>query len=141
MGRAVKAMEMDKEAFTLLLGKLIGEAEHLQNNPPELVPQEDRVVRHVLEVLRPHSVEQGGPLKVQHVSYVKGRGNVVVEYPGSEPGKVVSFVGMHMDVVTADPKAWVSGLQKWLTRGCNCWVKCNWMVIDDDAVSGFVGLL
>lgn len=106
--QATTTMEMDKQAFVSLLGKLIGEAEHLQNNPPELIPEEDRVVRHVLEVLTPHSTEHGGPLKIQHVTYVKGRGNLIVEYPGSVPGKVVSFVGMHMDVVTADPKAWVS---------------------------------
>jgi acetylornithine deacetylase len=104
--QATTTVEMDKQAFVSLLGKLIGEAEHLQNNPPELIPEEDRVVRHVLEVLSPHSTEHGGPLKIQHVTYVKGRGNLIVEYPGSVPGKVVSFVGMHMDVVTADPKAW-----------------------------------
>lgn len=29
-----------------------------------------------------------------------------MEYPGSVPGKIVSFVGMHMDVVTANPDEW-----------------------------------
>lgn len=106
MGQPVKGLVLDDDRFVALLRKLIGEAEFVQNNPPDLVPEEDRVVRHVLEVLTPHSVQHGGPLLVQHVTYVPGRGNVVVEYPGAEPGRVVSFVGMHMDVVTADPKEW-----------------------------------
>lgn len=35
--------------------------------------------RHVLDVLRPLSTEEGGPLLVQHVSFVEGRGNIIVE--------------------------------------------------------------
>lgn len=30
-----------------------------------------------------------------------------MEYPGTVPGKVLSFVGCHMDVVTANPDDWV----------------------------------
>jgi hypothetical protein len=52
--------------------------------------------RHVLEVLEPLSVEHGGPLLLQHVSYVEGRGNIIVEYPGEPGGGVISFVGAHM---------------------------------------------
>ncbi|KAH0901479.1 LOW QUALITY PROTEIN: hypothetical protein HID58_040982 [Brassica napus] len=37
---------------------------------------------------------------------LSGRGNLIVEYPGSVPGKILSFVGMHMDVVTANPDEW-----------------------------------
>lgn len=34
---------------------------------------------------------------MQHVSFVEGRGNVVVTYPGTDPNAgVVSFVGAHM---------------------------------------------
>lgn len=54
------------------------------------------------------STEHGGPLLVRHVSYAEGRGNIIVEYPGREEGKVVSFVGCHLDVVTANPQDWVS---------------------------------
>ena len=51
--------------------------------------------RHVLDALRPHSVEQGGPLVVRHVSYVEGRGNILVEYPGTDADAgVTSLVGM-----------------------------------------------
>ncbi|XP_024377882.1 acetylornithine deacetylase [Physcomitrium patens] len=106
MGQSVKDLRLDNDRFVALLRNLIGEAKYLQNNPPQLVPEEDRAVRHVLEVLGPHSVDQGGPLVLKHITYVKGRGNLIVEYPGSEPGRVVSFVGCHMDVVTANPAEW-----------------------------------
>ncbi|CAI5939842.1 unnamed protein product, partial [Closterium sp. NIES-65] len=36
-------------------------------------------------------------------SYVEGRGNLVITYKGSHPSSVLSFVGCHMDVVTANP--------------------------------------
>lgn len=39
---SIESFELDEQRFTDLLGKLIGEARHLQNNPPELVPKEDR---------------------------------------------------------------------------------------------------
>ena len=35
-------IELNSDRYVQLLGKLIGEAEHLQNNPPKFVPQEDR---------------------------------------------------------------------------------------------------
>lgn len=53
--------------------------------------------QHVLAVLEPLSEDHGGPLRIQHVSFVEGRGNVLVEYPGTDPNAgVVSFVGAHM---------------------------------------------
>lgn len=100
---------LNKDSFVSLLSKLIGESKFVQNNPPELIPQEDRIVNHVLDSLRPYSTESGGgPLVINHVAYHSGRGNLIVEYPGSVPGKIVSFVGMHMDVVTANPDEWVN---------------------------------
>ncbi|XP_039167363.1 acetylornithine deacetylase-like [Eucalyptus grandis] len=99
--------DLERESFTALLSKLIGEARYVQNNPPDLIPQEDRIVRHVLDSLLPLSTSTGGgPLVVNHVNYHPNRGNLIVEYPGTVPGKILSFVGMHMDVVTADPSAW-----------------------------------
>jgi hypothetical protein len=50
----------------------------------------------VLDVLQPYSTEAGGPLKIQHVSYVEGRGNIIVEYPGKADGGIVSYVGAHL---------------------------------------------
>uniref|UniRef100_A0A2P2JTT0 Acetylornithine deacetylase n=1 Tax=Rhizophora mucronata TaxID=61149 RepID=A0A2P2JTT0_RHIMU len=99
--------ELNKESFVELVRKVIGESKHVQNNPPELIPEEDRVVKHVLDALLPFSTTTGGgPLILNHVSYFPGRGNLIVEYPGTVPGKILSFVGMHMDVVTADPNDW-----------------------------------
>ncbi|KAK4422943.1 Acetylornithine deacetylase [Sesamum alatum] len=99
--------DLNKDAFVTLLSKLIGESKFVQNNPPELIPEEDRIVRHVLDVLRPFSTATGGgPLVINHVAYKPNRGNLIVEYPGTQPGKILSFVGMHMDVVTAIPSEW-----------------------------------
>ncbi|KAL3834955.1 hypothetical protein ACJIZ3_009691 [Penstemon smallii] len=99
--------DLNKESFVTLLSKLIGESKYVQNNPPELIPEEDRIVKHVLDVLRPFSTATGGgPLVINHVTYKPNRGNLIVEYPGTQPGKILSFVGMHMDVVTANPSDW-----------------------------------
>ncbi|KAJ8512238.1 hypothetical protein OPV22_002672 [Ensete ventricosum] len=99
--------ELDRGSYVTLLAKIIGEARHVQNNPPDLIPKEDRVARHVLDSLLPLSTSTGGgPLVVSHIAYADGRGNVIVEYPGSDPARIISFVGCHMDVVTADPTDW-----------------------------------
>ncbi|CAI9095393.1 OLC1v1031338C3 [Oldenlandia corymbosa var. corymbosa] len=99
--------ELNKESFVALLKNLIGESKYVQNNPPELIPEEDRIVKHLLEVLLPFSTTTGGgPLIINHVAYKPNRGNLIVEYPGTEPNKILSFVGMHMDVVTANPSDW-----------------------------------
>ena len=34
----------------------------------------------MLEALKPYTKENGGPLKVEHVVYVEGRGNLIIEY-------------------------------------------------------------
>ena len=100
---------LDRDGFVALLSKLIGESARLQNDPPVHRPQEDLVAQHVVDALRPVSTETGGgPLVVRKVSYAEGRSNVIVEYPGTVPGRIVSFVGMHMDVVPANPSEWVS---------------------------------
>ena len=99
---------LDREPFVSFLGKLIGDSARLQNDPPNHVPQEDLVAQHVVDALRSVSTDTGGgPLVVRKVSYAEGRSNVIVEYPGTVPGRVVSFVGMHMDVVPANPCEWV----------------------------------
>ena len=65
-----------------------------------------RAIKHLLDVLRPHSTENGGPLTIEHVTYVEGRGNLVIGYtpPGAEG--TVSFVGSHLDCVPANPETW-----------------------------------
>lgn len=42
---------------------------------------------------------------LQRVTFVEGRGNVIIKYPGTTD-EVVSFIGSHLDVVPADPKNW-----------------------------------
>lgn len=97
---------LNETRFMSLLEKLIGESEFLQNSPPQgLIPEEDRASNHVLEVLKPFMVENGGVLEVERVSFVEGRGNVIIRYPGTTD-KVCSFVGSHLDVVPAEPKTW-----------------------------------
>jgi acetylornithine deacetylase len=98
-------LQFDEARFVHTLSGLIGEAKHLQNNPPRHVPQEDLAIAHVRRVLDPLSVEHGGKLKIRHVTYVPGRGNLIVEYPGTTD-KMISFVGSHLDVVPADPTKW-----------------------------------
>ena len=39
-----------------------------------------RAIKHLLEALKPYTVENGGVLKVEHVWYVEGRGNLIIEY-------------------------------------------------------------
>lgn len=108
--------ELDKVSYVELLRKLIGESEYVQNSPPELLPEEDRVVGHLFDELVRYSTQSGGgPLILKHISYMpeKKRSNFIVEYPGTDPEKIVTFIGMHMDVVPAnasDPK-WVCFFQ------------------------------
>ena len=45
-----------------------------------------RAIKHLLDVLRPHSTENGGPLKVEHVVFVEGRGNLMIEYTSEGAG-------------------------------------------------------
>jgi len=64
-------------------GKLIGEAESLQNSPAQgLHPKEDLASTHVMALLAPYTKEQGGPLTVERVTFSEGRGNLIVTYPG-----------------------------------------------------------
>ena len=39
-----------------------------------------RAVKHVMEALQPYSRENGGPLKLEHITYVEERGNLIVKY-------------------------------------------------------------
>ncbi|KAG7036186.1 Acetylornithine deacetylase [Cucurbita argyrosperma subsp. argyrosperma] len=98
--------ELEKGSYISLLSDLISESQYVQNNPPDLVPQEDLVGAHVRGVLDPYSTENGGPLIIKQVNYTPGRGHLIIRYPGADSAKVVSFVGSHMDVVPADPSAW-----------------------------------
>jgi acetylornithine deacetylase len=44
---------------------------------------------------------------VRRETFVKGRGNVLIEYPcANKNAPYVSFVGCHLDVVPANPDDW-----------------------------------
>jgi len=94
----LKDLKLDTAEFVQLLESFVAHSEKLQNNPPALVPQEDLVADLVLAFLQPYA----DVLEVRRVRYVDGRSNVIVKYNGSAK-RVVSFVGSHMDVVTANP--------------------------------------
>lgn len=65
-----------------------------------------RAIQHVKEVLKPFSTENGGPIKIDHVTFVEGRGNLILTYNPSGSNKTVAFVGSHLDVVPANPATW-----------------------------------
>ena len=73
-------LELNEERFVGLLRNLIGEVEHLQNTGvgTAYVPQEDLAIKHCLEVLAPYRIENGGPLEIEHVTFVEGRGNLII---------------------------------------------------------------
>ncbi len=97
---------LDTDKYVELLAKLVGEAEHLQNSPPQsLIPNEDRASDHVLERLEPFSATNGGPLIIERVHFTPNRGNVIITYPGTTDASV-AFVGAHLDVVPANPENW-----------------------------------
>ena len=66
-------IELDTKMYVDLLRKLMGEAKHVQNAPPDHIPQEDKVVDHIVNCLKPYSKDNGGPLEVRTISYVKGK--------------------------------------------------------------------
>lgn len=99
-------LTLNEDRFVGLITNLISVSKQLQNNPAQgLIPQEDLASDFVLEVLKPYMKENGGPLEIERVTFVEGRGNVIIKYPGTTD-EVVSFIGSHLDVVPADPKNW-----------------------------------
>lgn len=65
-----------------------------------------RAVKHLLEILKPYNKENGGPIRVDHVTYVEGRGNLILEYSPEGAEGTVTFLGSHLDVVPANPETW-----------------------------------
>ena len=52
----LEEIQLNEEEFVVLLTKLIGESKYVQNNPPELIPSEDKIIKHVQEFLAPYTV-------------------------------------------------------------------------------------
>lgn len=96
-------IKLNEQRFLGLMEKLIPAAEFVQNHPPELVPQEGKVVAILMAELKKYE----NVLKVEEVSYAKGRSNLIITYPG-EPGndKTISLIGSHLDVVPVNREEW-----------------------------------
>ena len=45
-------------------------------------------------------------MSVEHVAFVEGRGNLILEYNPEGARDTVAFVGSHLDVVPANPETW-----------------------------------
>lgn len=43
---------------------------------------------------------------MEHVTFVEGRGNLLLEYASEGAEGTVAFVGSHLDVVPANPETW-----------------------------------
>jgi len=102
----LSGLSLDGDRYVALLTKLITEAEFVQNFPPRHVPEEDKVIAHLLEQLNPYSTENGGVLKIQHVHFKEKRGNLIIDYQPEGAEGTVAFVGSHLDVVPANPEDW-----------------------------------
>ena len=82
---SLKDLALDKDEFIGLMTKLIGESKFVQNNPRQgLVPEEARIVKHVLDVLGPFKKENGGPLTIEQFVFHKGRPNLKITYAGQD---------------------------------------------------------
>jgi hypothetical protein len=78
---AVGKFKMDEDEFVRVLDSLMQHCEKLQNNPPDLIPQEELPANEIVEFLKPYTYPNG-PLLVKKFTYVPGRSNLVIEYPG-----------------------------------------------------------
>ena len=62
----LNSIDLDEPGFIDLLSKLVGESEWLQNSPPQgLIPQEDKASNHVMELLEPYTIQNGGLLEME----------------------------------------------------------------------------
>ena len=107
--------QLDRDRFLSLLQNLIGESRHLQNSPPNWIPEEARIVEIVTRYLANVCAENGaGPVQLWRHEFVSGRPNLILKYPATGSGAnekelVDSFtlIGSHMDVVpVANPESW-----------------------------------
>lgn len=98
----LRGLRLEREEYVGLLSKLIGYSEQLQNHPPALVPKEDLPATAVTDFLANHT----DVLEITKHTYIDGRSNLILKYPGTHPTAVVSFVGSHLDVVPANPDLW-----------------------------------
>ena len=77
-------------------------------------------MKHLLEVVSPYTKENGGVLNVEHVTFVEGRGNLILKYSPEGAKGTVAFVGSHLDVVPANPETWKRNPFKLSREVCMC---------------------
>lgn len=96
---------LNDDRFLRVLSGMMTHGEHLQNSPLKDAPppREDLAGDVVCQELEPFV--QKGKLHVERISYVEGRGNLILTYPG-KTDSTVAFVGAHLDVVPANPAEW-----------------------------------
>ncbi len=79
--------ELNESRYLGLLKNLIGETKWLQNSPAQgLIPEEDRAIKHIMDVLGPYSKTNGGVLDIEKVTFVENRGNLIIKYAGTGAG-------------------------------------------------------
>ncbi|KDO31395.1 hypothetical protein SPRG_04012 [Saprolegnia parasitica CBS 223.65] len=105
---SVLDLALDADSYIALLSKFMDVAEHVQNAPSlGLIPKEDLISDIVLDELSPYLKQNGGVIEAQRIAFHEGRGHLILQYPGAtKPEETINFVGMHMDVVPANPEGW-----------------------------------
>ncbi|EQC26969.1 acetylornithine deacetylase [Saprolegnia diclina VS20] len=105
---SVLDLALDADTYIALLSKFMDVAEHVQNAPSlGLIPKEDLISDIVLEELSPYLKQNGGVIEAKRIAFHEGRGHLILQYPGAtKPEETINFVGMHMDVVPANPEGW-----------------------------------
>ncbi len=97
-------MPLNRQKYIDLLSRMIACSKNLQNNPPELIPQEGLIADIVVDYL-----EDSPHISIQRVEYVPGRANLVLtycaQYAALTSDRVMSFVGS-LDVFPANEKEW-----------------------------------
>ncbi len=98
---SIADQRLNRDRFVSLLGSMVNQSEHLVNTRTH-TPREAEAARHLISRL-----SECERLRIRVCEYAEGRPNVIVTLPGSaEGGECVSFMGMHLDVVHADPACW-----------------------------------
>jgi acetylornithine deacetylase len=99
---------LDYEKYIKLLSEMISHTEKLQNNPPNLIPQEELIADIVTRELK-----DCPNISIKRFEYVQKRPNLVIKYENYQNEdhnninrKSMGFIGSHMDVVPAELSEW-----------------------------------
>lgn len=101
-------------------------------------------IKHLKALVKPYTVEHGGPLTMDHVTYVEGRGNLILGYSSPGASGTVGFVGSHFDVVPANPAEWERNPFELIVEvGCEaccslCWFKILFYTVLGTSANGLI---